>query len=82
MVFIYICLQNNHSNGLCRFLPNIERTSLEKRSASRTGSRLSNAVSEGSANQDTIGIALSKKKNKELNQCWSVSSNQYQMDQH
>ena len=40
----------------------MERTSFVKRKASSIGSRFSSAVSDGSANHDTIGIALSKEK--------------------
>jgi len=41
----------------------MERTSFVKRNASSIGSRLSSAVSDGSANHETIGIALSENKN-------------------
>lgn len=54
-------MEINHRTGRCRFLPRIERTSFVNRNASRIGSKFSNAVSDGSANQETIGIALSKK---------------------
>lgn len=43
----------------CRFRLSTERTSLVKRSASNTGSRLSKAMSLGSENHDLIGMALS-----------------------
>ena len=45
-----------------RFLDRTDLTSETNLRASNTGSRLSSAVSDGSLNQDLIGIALSEKK--------------------
>ena len=53
-------LRAHHSECACRFRLRIERTSLAKRNASNMGRRFSRAVSEGSANHDLIGIALSR----------------------
>lgn len=43
----------------CRLRLSTERTSLVKRRASSTGSRLSSAMSRGSENHDLMGMALS-----------------------
>lgn len=53
-----------HSRWRCRFRDSTERTSAVKRSASKTGRRLSRATSDGSENQDFIGIALSRTNSK------------------
>ena len=58
-IFFLILYQRT---GRCKFLPSIDRTSFVKRSASSIGNKFNKAVSEGSANQETIGIAFSKKK--------------------
>lgn len=52
-------LADYHILCRCKFLLKTERTSLVKRSASRTGRRFRSAVSLGSQNHDLIGIALS-----------------------
>lgn len=51
----------HHKTGRCKFLPSMDRTSLVNRNASNIGNKFNRAVSEGSANQETIGIALSVK---------------------
>lgn len=53
-------LKKYHDIGRCKFLPKIDLTSLVNLNASRMGRRFNRAVSDGSANQETIGIALSK----------------------
>lgn len=66
MHWIWMKLAETHlfyqSRCKWRFLDNTDRTSAVNRSASKTGSRLSNATSVGSENHDFIGIALSAKK--------------------
>ena len=52
-----------HNVGsLCTLRLNIDLTSEVKRRASKTGKIFNRAVSDGSANQDFIGIALPKYK--------------------
>ena len=46
---------------ICRFLLRTDRTSLQNRSASKSGSKHRRAVSVASLNHDDIGIALSEK---------------------
>ena len=46
----------------CRFRLSMDRTSETNLSASNIGRRFNNAVSDGSANQDLIGMALSADK--------------------
>ena len=48
-----------HKEWRCRLRLKMERTSPTNLNASSIGSKFSSAVSDGSANQDLIGMALS-----------------------
>ena len=51
-----------HNEWRCRFRLSMDLTSVTNLSASNIGNRFNNAVSEGSANHDLIGMALSIKR--------------------